>query len=173
MQKKQIKPVKKIHPVFKKFTEGVKPDIAGVFELMKKINKIIVKAKSSEEIRTAYNSPAHEFLKKNQIAVQFKNGVKLNGCYQQSQVLYFALKQLGMKPKLSRFIFKERPHTTVFFKYKGVLFEADTLLQQISPILEERISKIKKDSKEGKFRFIKPGELTYSDFERQKKEKKV
>ena len=164
------KPVKRLQGI-DKLVHNKKPILEDVNKIMVSIDKMIVPAKTLSEAKKAYETHPAELVKSGKIPVIFgKEGGANYGCYQACGVLYEALKKLGLKPRLSRQLHGEMPHTKVFFSLKGELYEVEMFFNlSTNKVTKERLAHIKKEMREGKFKFIEPGSITYTEFKRQKR----
>ncbi len=109
-QKRKVSKKPNIH--IKKFVEGRRPTLIGVKKLMLKIDKMIVEGKTLDEVRKAYGASPEELIKKGKIPVLYYNGKSAFGCYQQSSILYSALKEIGISSRLTRQMLGGVPHST-------------------------------------------------------------
>jgi len=131
---------------------GRQPNLIGVTRVMNDIRNYmrIFDLRGSDKatidgrklLRKVYSTKAAEdYLKWGFIPVQGtkKDGKVLAsyGCHQQSMVLHKALKAMGIKAHLVRYISHNAPHTTVIFKMNGKMYEADPFYGRIGDVSEK------------------------------------
>ena len=133
----------------REFVSNRRPTLLGVKKLMKSIEGMIVSAETRVDIIKGYKMTPKQMIEKGKIPVLFA-GVKganrepVYGCYQMSSVLCTALKEMGLRPKMTRYFISGTPHSTVFFRLNGKLYEADPFYNsQIHLVDKFRMDQIK------------------------------
>jgi len=173
MQRKKtvVKKVLTDRQVMQNFVAKRRPTLIGVKKLMKTIWGMVVPAQTRADIINGYKLTPEQIMRKGKIPVLFKGNEPRYGCYQMSSVLYSALKELGLRPRMTRFFVSTGvPHTTIIFSLNGRLYEADTFYgSQLNRVDDVRLKQIKEAQRLKKFKFIKPGQYTKAMYDRERK----
>ncbi|MBT4870557.1 MAG: hypothetical protein HON47_03220 [Candidatus Diapherotrites archaeon] len=154
------------------FVAKRRPTLLGVKKLMKTVEGMLVPAQTRTDVLNGYNLTPEQMIKKGKIPVIFFNGKEPKyGCYQMCSVMYAALKEMGLKPKMTRyFISNHVPHSTILFSLNGKIYEADPFYNsQLNRVDKTRLEQIKELKKMKKFRFIKPGDYTKPKYDKERK----
>ena len=114
-----------------KLVHRKKPVEKDIGVLIKSIQKMVTEAKNSADVRDGYTKTPEQMVGEGKIKVIYSESNArigknpMYGCYQMSSVLFSALKEMGLSPKMTRFFVAGSPHTTVLFRLNGKLYEAD------------------------------------------------
>ena len=197
------KPIKKLErkprperTAIQEFVGNRKPTLETVDHLIKSIQGMVTEAKTRSDVLDGYKKTSEQMVKAGKIKVIYRNsgphfGMSPKyGCYQMSSILYTAMKEIGLSPKMTRFFLAGTPHTTVLFRINGRLYEADpfesmfynvkkgdkvitTDAPPFSKVDKFRRKEISDLMKKNKFRFIRPGQYTKKMYDRERRTGKL
>ena len=173
-----------------------KPTKENITQIIKSIQKMVTEAKTTTDVRDGYKKTPEQMVREGKIKVIYRDSgphfgmTPKYGCYQMSSILYTALKEMGLSPKMTRHFVAGTPHTTVLFRLEGKLYEADPFESMLAAppgekgvshlenpyftkVDEHRRKEISELMKIGRFKFIKPGQYTKQMYDRERRSGKL
>ncbi len=155
------------------FVKKRKPTFKAVERMSWEINSFLRHEPNIEKRLKAYGADPIEMLRRRTIDVRLsKNRDPKYGCYQASSVLFYVLREIGLKPRLTRYLVDGKyPHTTVIVKIGESIYEIDTLKEISRKLGQKELDEFKALRKKRQFKFITPQSISYDEFKQQIKTK--